>query len=468
MSEKPWDGRFSEKTNRVVERFTASIDVDKRLYTYDIEGSIAHLKTLEKAEIISEDEAATLIQGLVAIKREIDHGRFEFDESLEDIHMHIEARLLQTVGKVAQKLHTARSRNDQVILDVRMYLRDSVGQLMTHLHGLKDVLVKLAKDNLDVVMPGYTHLQPAQPILFAHHIMAYYEMFKRDGQRMVDCLKRINVMPLGSAALAGTTYPIDRHYTAELLGFPEVSANSMDSVADRDFIIEFLAAAGICMMHFSRLSEEMILWSSRAFNFVEIPDAFATGSSIMPQKKNPDVPELVRGKAGSVFGDLVSMLTLMKSLPMAYNRDMQEDKLPLFRTVDTLTACVEVYSAMLPRLVIKEEVMQAAATRGFLNATDMADYLVVQGMPFRQAHECVGKTVGYALEKGKELHELNLKELQAFSALVKEDIFDFLSTEQVVNRRRSFGGTARDNVSAAVECAENELRSEDGWLEKDR
>jgi len=461
MSEKPWDGRFSEKTHQIVETFTASIDVDKRLYAYDIEGSIAHLKTLEKAEIITEDETATLIQGLAAIKREIDHGRFEFDESLEDIHMHIEARLLQEVGKVAQKLHTARSRNDQVVLDVRMYLRDSVQQLTTLLHGLRKVLIRLAKDNIDVVMPGYTHLQPAQPILFAHHIMAYYEMFKRDGQRMADCLKRINVMPLGSAALAGTTYPIDRHYTAELLGFPEVSANSMDSVADRDFIIEFLAAAGICMVHFSRLSEEMILWSSQAYGFVEIPDAFATGSSIMPQKKNPDVPELVRGKAGSVFGDLVSMLTLMKSLPMAYNRDMQEDKLPLFRTVDTVTACVEVYTAMLPRLVIKEDAMQAAATRGFLNATDMADYLVTQGMPFRQAHDCVGKTVGYALEKGKELHELSLKDLQTFSALVKEDIFDFLSIEQVVNRRRSFGGTARDNVVAAIEAAETELLSED-------
>ncbi|MEK6193384.1 MAG: argininosuccinate lyase, partial [Deltaproteobacteria bacterium] len=427
MAEKPWDGRFSEKTHRIVETFTASIDVDKRLYTYDIEGSIAHLKTLEKAEIISEDETATLIQGLVAIKREIDRGRFEFDDSLEDIHMHIEARLLQVVGTVAQKLHTARSRNDQVALDVRMYLRDSVKQLIEQLQGLKRVLVELAKENIAVVMPGYTHLQPAQPVLFSHHIMAYYEMFKRDGQRMEDCLKRINVLPLGCAALAGTTYPIDRHYTAELLDFPEVSANSMDSVADRDFVMEFLSVAGICMVHFSRLSEELILWSSPQFGFVEMPDAFATGSSIMPQKKNPDVPELVRGKAGSVFGDLMSMLTLMKSLPMAYNRDMQEDKPPLFRTVDTLTACVDVYNAMLPRLIIKKDAMQAAATRGFLNATDMADYLVVQGMPFRKAHECVGKTVGYALEKGKELHELTLADLQTFSSLVKEDIFDFLS-----------------------------------------
>ncbi len=458
MPEKPWDGRFSEKTHRIVETFTASIDVDKRLYAYDIEGSIAHLKTLEKAGIISEDETSTLIQGLVVIKREIDRGRFEFDESLEDIHMHIEARLLQEVGKVAQKLHTARSRNDQVALDVRMYLRDNVTLLVEHLEGLRDVLVGLAKANIDVVMPGYTHLQPAQPVLFAHHIMAYYEMFKRDGQRLADCLDRINVMPLGSAALAGTTYPIDRHFTAELLDFSEVSANSMDSVADRDFIMEFLADASICMVHFSRLSEELILWSSAEFGFIEIPDAFATGSSIMPQKKNPDVPELVRGKTGTVFGDLMSMLTLMKSLPMAYNRDMQEDKPPLFRTVDTLTACVDVYTAMLPRLTIKRETMQAAASRGYLNATDMADYLVVQGMPFRKAHECVGKTVGYALEKGKELHELTLAELQTFSSLVKEDIFDFLSIEQVINRRRSFGGTASENVAAAIKTAEAELK----------
>ncbi len=458
MPEKPWDGRFSEKTHRIVETFTASIDVDKRLYAYDIEGSIAHLKTLEKAGIISEDETSTMIQGLVVIKREIDRGRFEFDESLEDIHMHIEARLLQEVGKVAQKLHTARSRNDQVALDVRMYLRDNVTLLVEHLDGLRDVLVGLAKANIDVVMPGYTHLQPAQPVLFAHHIMAYYEMFKRDGQRLAGCLDRINVMPLGSAALAGTTYPIDRHFTAELLDFPEVSANSMDSVADRDFIMEFLADASICMVHFSRLSEELILWSSAEFGFIEIPDAFATGSSIMPQKKNPDVPELVRGKTGAVFGDLMSMLTLMKSLPMAYNRDMQEDKPPLFRAVDTLTACVDVYTAMLPRLTIKRETMQAAASRGYLNATDMADYLVVQGMPFRKAHECVGKTVGYALEKGKELHELTLAELQTFSSLVKEDIFDFLSIEQVINRRRSFGGTASENVAAAIKTAEAELK----------
>ncbi|MBW2614329.1 MAG: argininosuccinate lyase [Deltaproteobacteria bacterium] len=458
MPEKPWDGRFSEKTHRIVETFTASIDVDKRLYAYDIEGSIAHLKTLEKAGIISEDETSTLIQGLVVIKREIDRGRFEFDESLEDIHMHIEARLLQEVGKVAQKLHTARSRNDQVALDVRMYLRDNVTLLVEHLDGLRDVLVGLAKANIDVVMPGYTHLQPAQPVLFAHHIMAYYEMFKRDGQRLAGCLDRINVMPLGSAALAGTTYPIDRHFTAELLDFPEVSANSMDSVADRDFIMEFLADASICMVHFSRLSEELILWSSAEFGFIEIPDAFATGSSIMPQKKNPDVPELVRGKTGAVFGDLMSMLTLMKSLPMAYNRDMQEDKPPLFRAVDTLTACVDVYTAMLPRLTIKRETMQAAASRGYLNATDMADYLVAQGMPFRKAHECVGKTVGYALKKGKELHELTLAELQTFSSLVKEDIFDFLSIEQVINRRRSFGGTASENVAAAIKTAEAELK----------
>ncbi|MCG6910723.1 MAG: argininosuccinate lyase [Deltaproteobacteria bacterium] len=457
MAEKPWDGRFSEKTHKIVEAFTASIDVDKRLYVYDIEGSIAHLKTLEKAGIITEEEASTLIQGLVAIKREIDHGRFEFDDSLEDIHMHIEARLLQEVGKVAQKLHTARSRNDQVALDVRMYLRESVADLIENITGLKRALLALAKANLDVVMPGYTHLQPAQPVLFSHHLMAYYEMFKRDGQRLVDCLGRINVMPLGTAALAGTTYPIDRHFTAELLNFPEVSANSMDSVADRDFIMEFLAAASICMVHFSRLSEELILWSSAEFGFIEIPDAFATGSSIMPQKKNPDVPELVRGKTGTVFGDLISVLTMVKSLPMAYNRDLQEDKRPLFRAVDTLTACVGVYTAMLPRLTVKREVMRAAASRGYLNATDMADYLVTKGMPFRKAHECVGQSVGYALGQGKELHELTLTELQQFSSLITEDIFDFLSIETMIDRRRSFGGTATENVAAAIAAGEKEL-----------
>jgi argininosuccinate lyase len=457
MAEKLWNGRFAEKTDRLVERFTSSIAIDSRLYPYDIEGSIAHCRTLAKAGVISEDEAATLIQGLGVINREIEHGEFRFDDSLEDIHMHIEARLLQEVGKVAQKLHTARSRNDQVILDVRLFLRDMTKKILSQLNQLRGVIIESAKRYIDVIMPGYTHLQHAQPVLFAHHLMAYYEMFKRDCQRFASVLKRIDVMPLGSAALAGTTYPIDRNYTAELLKFKAVSANSIDAVSDRDFIIEFVAHAGLCMVHFSRLSEELILWSSSEFDFIEIPDAFATGSSIMPQKKNPDVPELVRGKTGSVFGDLMAMLTLMKSLPLAYNRDMQEDKLPLFRSVDTLCACIEVYIHMLPHLTIKAENMLRSSSAGFLNATDMADYLVAKGMPFREAHGCVGQAVRFASQLNKELQELSLKELKSFSSLIDEDVYSILSVEKMIDRRKSFGGTAKENVLKAIATAETEL-----------
>ena len=458
MTEKPWGGRFSEKTDRGVEAFTSSIDVDKRLYVYDIEGSIAHCKMLAKALIITEEDASSIIQGLEKIKREIERGNFRFDDSLEDIHTHIESMLFQIAGKVAQKLHTARSRNDQVVLDVRMYLRNETLKIMHSLLKLKKVILAFAGDHIDTVLPGYTHLQRAQPVLLAHHIMAYYEMFLRDSERFKDCLKRINVMPLGSAALAGTTYPIDRAYTAELLDFPEISRNSIDSVSDRDFIIEFLSAASICMVHFSRLSEELILWSTSEFGFIELPDSFATGSSIMPQKKNPDVPELIRGKAGRVFGDLMAILSIMKSLPLAYNRDMQEDKEPLFDTVDILKACVDICSSMLPKLKINKEVMRKAAAKGFLNATDLADYLVTAGMPFRQAHTCVGKAVSYALDKDKELHELTLEELKSFSTLIKNDVFNILSTDQMINRRKSFGGTAKKNVMAAIQKAKKSLK----------
>ena len=458
MAEKLWDGRFSEKTDKMVEDFTASIDIDKRLYSYDIEGSIAHCRMLAKTSIISEADASALIEGLVAIKREINRGKFRFDNSLEDIHMHIEARLIQKVGKVAQKLHTARSRNDQVVLDVRMYLRDETLKTIKRLVMLTKIIVDLAKTYMDVILPGYTHLQRAQPVLLSHHFMAYYEMFSRDIDRFKEGLKRINVLPLGSAALAGTTYPIDREYTAQLLDFPKVSANSIDAVSDRDFIIEFISAASICMVHLSRLSEEFILWSTSEFGFIELPDSFATGSSIMPQKKNPDVPELVRGKSGRVFGDLVSLLTMMKSLPLSYNRDMQEDKTALFNTVDILTESIEIYIKMLPKLKINQEVMQQAASRGFLNATDMADYLVAGGMPFRQAHGCVGKVVAYASRMNKELHELTLEELQKFSSHIKKDIFDILTTEQMINRRTSFGGTASECVKAAIKAAEKELK----------
>ena len=457
MSEKLWDGRFSERTNRIVERFTSSIDIDSRLYPYDIAGSIAHCKTLAKADIISDDEASTLVQGLGVVKREIARGDFQFDDSLEDIHMHIETRLFQEVGKVAQKLHTARSRNDQVILDVRMFLRDMTHQTISNLSTLRQILVNMARTHIDVIMPGYTHLQHAQPVLFSHHLMAYYEMFKRDSERFQDTLQRIDVLPLGSAALAGTTYPIDRHFTAELLDFSRVSPNSMDAVSDRDFILEYLANASICMVHFSRMSEEFILWSSSEFDFIEIPDAFATGSSIMPQKKNPDVPELVRGKTGAVFGDLLAVLTLMKSLPLAYNRDMQEDKLPLFRSVDTLCDCIEVYTQMLPNIHVKKERMLQAASVGFLNATDLADYLVGKGMTFREAHGCVGKAVGFALQKGKELNQLSLKELKTFSSLIDGDVFSIIAIDQMIERRTSFGGTAKQNVMEQIAKAEDEI-----------
>lgn len=457
MTEKLWDGRFTEKTDKIVEDFTSSIETDKRLYAYDIEGSIAHCRMLAKESIMSEEDASLLIEGLGKIKREIEHKDFQFDNSLEDIHMHIESRLVQLVGKAAQNIHIARSRNDQVVLDVRMYLRDETLNTIKLLVMLRKCIVDLAKTHIDVVLPGYTHLQRAQPVLLSHHLMAYYEMFSRDAARFRDCMERINVMPLGSAAIAGTTYPIDREYTAELLDFPKISANSIDAVSNRDFIIEFLSAASICMVHFSRMSEEFILWSSSEFGFIELPDSFATGSSIMPQKKNPDVPELVRGKAGRVFGDLMALLTIMKSLPLAYNRDMQEDKSALFSTIDILTECIGVYIKMLPKLKINREAMRHATSTGYLNATDMADYLVSKGMPFRQAHSCVGKAVGYALGKKMELHELTLEEFKSFSSLFEKDIFDVLTTEEMINRRKSFGGTATENVLAAIQEAEKEL-----------
>lgn len=457
MIEKPWEGRFTEKTDRNVELFTSSIDVDKRLYTYDIDGSIAHCRMLAHVGIITSAESEKLIEGLTAIRREIQHGKFEFDHSLEDIHMHVETRLFQEVGKVAQKLHTARSRNDQVALDSRMYLREETRAVVHLLNALNSVIVSFADNHIDYIMPGYTHLQRAQPVLLSHHFLAYFEMFSRDSARFCDCFHRIDVMPLGSAAIAGTTYPIDRRFTADLLNFREVTANSIDSVSDRDFMLEFLSCASICMVHFSRLSEELILWSSSEFGFIELPDAFSTGSSIMPQKKNPDVPELVRGKAGRVFGDLFSLLTIMKSLPLAYNRDMQEDKPLLFDAVDTVKACIEIYIAMIPKLKIHKERLYQATTSGFINATDMADYLVTKGMTFRESHGCVGKAVEYALRQGKELHELTMEEMKSFSSLIMEDIFFILTPEQMINRRTSFGGTALENVRIAIQSARQRL-----------
>lgn len=449
MSEKPWDGRFAERTDRNVESFTSSIAFDRRLYRYDIEGSIAHCRMLAKQSIISKEEASEIVEGLGRIARDIERGSFQFDDALEDVHMNIEGRLASEVGNVAHKLHTARSRNDQVALDVRMYLRDEVGSILQSLMAFRRALVRFADEHIDVIMPGYTHLQRAQPVLLSHHLMAYYEMLTRDRNRFKDGLKRINVMPLGSAALAGTTYPVDMAYTAELLNFPEVSANSMDAVSSRDFIMEFLAAASICMVHLSRLSEELILWSSSEFRFVEIPDAFATGSSIMPQKKNPDVAELARGKTGRVYGNLMALLTTMKGLPLAYNRDMQEDKQGLFDTVDTLLTTLGVFAGMVRTLKIKAVNTAKAAARGYILATDLADYLVKKGEPFRTAHETVGKLVSYAEEKGKTFAELSIDEYKKFSPLFDEDVRK-ISIESSLAARDVLGGTAPERVKQAL------------------
>ena len=458
MAQKLWGGRFAEGTANIVEAFTSSIDFDSRLFQQDINGSIAHSQMLVKAGILTTAEADEIVGGLEQIRKEFEQGEIEFQDSLEDVHMHIESRLFDLIGKTAQKLHTGRSRNDQVAVDVRMYLREQLDYIIELLIDLQRVVLLMADEYRVIIMPGYTHLQRAQPILLAHHLMAYFEMFGRDRERMADCRRRMNLSPLGAAALAGTTYPIDRAMTAKALDFDGPTRNSIDSVSDRDFALEFVSAAAICMMHFSRLSEELILWASSEFKFIELPDAYATGSSIMPQKKNPDVAELTRGKTGKVYGNLMELLTIMKSLPLAYNRDMQEDKPALFETVDTLVACIRIYCQMLPKIAFRQERMYQAATSGFLNATDLADYLVTKGMPFREAHHVVGQSVEYALGQGKELDQLTLAELQEFSHLVEDDIFDFLKVEAVVNRRDSFGGTGARQVAHAIEEAHKLLK----------
>ncbi len=457
MAEKLWDGRFSQDTDSLVEKFTSSIDVDKRLFAHDIKGSIAHAKMLARESIITESEGKEIVKGLEQIKKDIEDGNFQFSDSLEDIHMHIESALGKKVGKAARKLHTGRSRNDQVALDIRMYVIEETKNIIHLLRDLQKILVKNAGKHMGIVMPGYTHIQRAQPVLFSHHLMAYYEMFKRDAERFEDSLKRSDVMPLGAAALAGTTYPLNREYTKELLGFSKISDNSMDSVADRDFIIEFISCASISMIHLSRLSEEFVLWSSSEFAFITISDAFTTGSSIMPQKKNPDVSELVRGKTARVAGNLMSIITLMKSLPMTYNRDMQEDKEPLFDTVDTLKACLGIYIAMVDNIVVNKDTMYSACQHGFLNATDLADYLVRKGMPFRQAHSVSGKAVAYALKKKKELHQLSIDELRQCSDLIDKDVFEYLSVEKMIARRITHGGTGYETVKNAIEKAVKEL-----------
>ena len=456
-SEKLSSARFAQATDAFVEVFTASVDFDKRMAEQDIQGSIAHATMLTKCGILTETERDDIIKGLSQIQSEIESGAFVWSIKQEDVHMNIEARLTDLIGIAGKKLHTGRSRNDQVATDIRLYLRSEIEQITAQLKRLQIAILDLAEQNYNTIMPGFTHLQVAQPITFGHHLMAWFEMLVRDNERLQDCKKRLNVMPLGAAALAGTSYPIDRFLTAELLGFSRPSANSLDSVSDRDFAIEFTAVASIIMMHLSRFSEELILWSSAQFDFIDMPDAFCTGSSIMPQKKNPDVPELVRGKSGRVTGHLMSLLMLMKSQPLAYNKDNQEDKEPLFDTVDTLINCLRAYADMVPHISAKKENMYNSAKRGFATATDLADYLVRKGMAFRDAHEVVGLAVRLGIETGRDLSEISLAELQQFSALITEEVFDYLSLEGSVAARSHIGGTAPDTVQLAIKTARFKL-----------
>jgi len=454
QTDKPWGGRFSEPTDAFVERFTASVGFDKRLYRADIAGSIAHATMLAKVGILREDQASQIIAGLKDIQASIEAREFEWSVSLEDVHMNIEAALTAKIGAVGKKLHTGRSRNDQVATDIRLYLRDGIDGLCEAIRAVQKGILSLAEQEVDTIMPGFTHLQTAQPVSFGHHMLAWFEMLQRDFERLQDCRKRVNIMPLGAAALAGTSFPIDRHLTAELLGFDKPAANSLDAVSDRDFAIEFTAAGSLIMTHLSRMSEEMVIWTSAQFDFIDLPDRFCTGSSIMPQKKNPDVPELVRGKTGRVNGHLVSLLTLMKGQPLAYNKDNQEDKEPLFDTLDTLGDCLKAFADMIPAIRTKKDIMRSAALKGFATATDLADYLVRQGMPFRDAHEVVGKAVAFGIAEGRDLSELTLAELQQFSAGIQEDVFHVLSLEGSLNARNHIGGTAPEQVRQAITTAQ--------------
>ena len=454
MSDKKlWSGRFNEPTDAFVEAFTASVEFDQRLYRYDIAGSIAHARMLARAGILSGQEQEAIVNGLEKIQSRIESGNFDWSVELEDVHMNIESALTDEIGYAGKKLHTGRSRNDQVATDIRLWLRDEIAEIRAGVLKLQLALLDIALREAETIMPGFTHLQTAQPITFGHHMMAWFEMLERDRERLADCSSRVNVMPLGAAALAGTTYPIDRHYSAQLLGFERPSENSLDSVSDRDFAIEFCAFASLLMVHLSRASEELVLWTSAQFNFIDLPDRFCTGSSIMPQKKNPDVPELVRGKTGRVNGHLISLLTLMKSQPLAYNKDNQEDKEPLFDAVDTVKDCLRAFADMVPAIKPKRESMREAARRGFSTATDLADYLVRKGIPFRDSHEIVGKAVAYGIAQNKDLSDMSLKELQQFSGTIEQDIFDVLTLEGSVAARDHIGGTAPRQVIEAVKQA---------------
>jgi len=449
-SSSMWGGRFAEATDQFVAEFTASVQFDKRMYRQDIRGSIAHATMLAEVGVLNAADRDLIVDGLKAIEDEINRGEFVWRVELEDVHMNIESRLTDRIGIAGKRLHTGRSRNDQVATDIRLYLRDEIDAIRGELKRLMTGLIDLAEREADTIMPGFTHLQTAQPVTFGHHLLAWFENLKRDDERLIDLRVRVNRMPLGSAALAGTTYPIDRRITAKLLGFDGICENSLDAVSDRDFAIEFCSASALIMMHLSRFSEELVLWASAQFNFVDLPDRFCTGSSIMPQKKNPDVPELVRGKSGRVFGHLMALLTLMKGQALAYNKDNQEDKEPLFDTADTVMGSLRAFADMVPALVPRREIMREAARRGFATATDLADYLVKRGLAFRDAHEVVGKAVGYGVSSGKDLAEMSLAELQEFSSDISDDVFEVLTLEGSVNARDHIGGTAPKQVRAAV------------------
>ncbi|AWB47064.1 argininosuccinate lyase [Paenibacillus sp. CAA11] len=462
---KLWGGRFTKQTNRLVEEYTASIGFDKALAEEDVQGSLAHVTMLGKCGIVPAEDVEKIKEGLNAVLGKIRRGELEYSVSDEDIHMNIEKNLIEKIGPVGGKLHTGRSRNDQVATDMHLYLRARVVEITGLLHGLQEALIGQAQANTETIIPGYTHLQRAQPILFAHHLMAYVSMFQRDIERLQDSYKRINVLPLGAGALAGTTFPIDRHFVAEQLGFDSVYENSLDAVSDRDFILEFLSGASIIMMHLSRLCEELVLWSSTEFRFVELDDAFCTGSSIMPQKKNPDVAELVRGKTGRVYGNLFGLLTVLKSLPLAYNKDMQEDKEGMFDTVATLQGALQLFAPMIATMKVNTGRMREAVNQDFSNATDIADFLVGKGLPFRQAHEVIGKTVLYCIQNGKYLLDLTLEEFKQFSPLFDDTIYGVLQPETVVNARNVYGGTATPQVVAAISRAESKLAETQVWLQ---
>src|SRR3989338_2386609 len=455
--EKPWGGRFTESTDEFVEAFTASVGFDRRLYRHDIMGSIAHAQMLEHVGVLSAKDCAAIVAGLKAIESEIEAGAFAWSTQLEDVHMNIEARLIDRIGEAGKKLHTGRSRNDQVATDLRLYLRDGIDDVGRAIRRLQEAILEVAEREVETLMPGFTHLQAAQPVTFGHHMLAWFEMLARDQERLRDCRRRVNIMPLGAAALAGTGFPIDRVYAAKLLGFDAPAENSIDAVSARDFAVEFAAAAALIMTHLSRMAEELVLWSSGQFDFIELPDAYCTGSSIMPQKKNPDVPELVRGKTGRVYGHLMALLTVMKAQPLAYNKDNQEDKEPVFDTLDTVLGCLKAFAGMLPALTVKRDNLARAAARGYATATDLADYLVRKGVPFRDAHEIVGRAVRLGLDTGRDLAELDLEELRGLSPAIEQDVFEILTLEGSVKARRHLGGTAPAQVREALRRARKRL-----------